>query len=536
MLNMQFCGIVEPIGTDSRRLFVKIYNPSVKTNNNVIYNKLQKLGIDVTFVKSDCSKIITLNDTYEHSFTGTSFGKLGKKTIIKPTKYQQELAQRLSVSNRSEIQRFLVYWNMGSGKTYGVLNALKDCESITVVCPITLITSTWLKTFKMIESTSEVPLQTIDIMGPDAAKKLIKEKSSFFKDKIVIVDEIQLLRNASMTVMKIILDGFKHARLVIGVTGTPIVNSEKEIDYLYQFFLQKMVDFSIERFRNLVKNKVHYYWNRPATMPIVEQEIIHVLMTPYQVLRYACCINQSIDVGNLAIQTRSKQSAYNTLEAQICTRVVRDTEEHCPKIDVCIERIMNNIDSGSMKQAVYCHYIESLAEPLMRKLKCSEHINVNIIQGKTPTNERKRLIDSYNSKNLQKPQVLIFTDAANLGISLKGTTHIHLLDMPQNKASYDQIVFRTARKGSHPVGSHLTAVLYISKFPKLETLDKKEMKDDFMKIYDLKSEDIHEDDLFQAIKKQLQQKQHMTVEEHRFNDMTQKDQRIQPFLNVLKNC
>jgi Helicase conserved C-terminal domain len=532
---IQFCGIVEPIRTDSRRTIVKLYDPTVTTNNKKIYERMKKNNMKVTLVKNgEKSNLVTLNETYRHSLSSRSFSKLGKKNVLKPTKYQKELADILAPEKRNEIKRFIVFWNMGSGKTFGVLNALKDCPELTIVCPITLIVSTWLKTFRAIECDPYNPVQVIDIMGPDVAKRMVRENPSFFEGKIVVIDEIQMLRNASSTVMKVIIDAISCASLVVGVTGTPLVNSEREVDYIYDFLGESTGDRPLE---DVVKGRVHYYWNTSKTMPEIVEEIVHVEMTGYQTMYYACCIFQTLRVGNFEIQTRPRVSAFKTIEAQICTRAVHGTIEHCPKIDVCTQRVVQNIDTGSLRQAIYCHFIESLADPLMKKLKKIKGIAVDIIQGKTPSHERQKIIESYNCKKNDEPRVIIFTDAANLGISLKRSTHIHILDVPANKATYDQIVFRTARKGSHIKGSKLIVVLYVSKFQPIEAWNEEQMFNDFIDTFDDKRYlDVNVTDLIDAVSDRLRARNFMTVEEQRLKDMSEKASRIEPYLKVLKKC
>lgn len=560
---MQFCGVVGPCYGDSRTTFARVLDPVVETSSSELQERLKGAGFDVrtNLGVEDGTVVIARNgDRFVHRYELTKgkqpklsqsfYRASGSRTSMRPSLYQRELAVLLDRSDRETKKRFLVYWTMGSGKTYGVLNALKDCTELVVVCPVTLICTAWLDAMRSIASDENHPVQVMHAMGPDAAKKILKGHPRYFAGKTVVMDEIQLLRNSSFTGMAALMSSMDRAEFVTGLSGTPLVNSSDEVDYLFRFFSGRAEEGEerASALRRVAEGRVHHYDDK-SKLPTVETETVTIRMTPYQTMIYALGIRQHVNIGPLIVQTRPKQVAFKTFESQVCTRVERkdpktgEVQEQCPKMDECAARIASLASSGCSRQAVYCHFIENLAEPLIKKLRsCDTGYDVVIVQGKTPTAERASIIERYNKPTGDRPLVLVFTDAANLGMSLKMTGHMHVLDVAANASTRDQVIFRAARKGSHPPGSVLKVTQYVSCFPPKNEIKEwrrdntgKDLIRDFRIKYRL-GEEISQCDLVAAMEKILEEKGFQTVEEQRTRDITQKEEQLNPYLQSLKNA
>ena len=399
---------------------------------------------------------------------------------LSPTAYQRTLAEMLGPARRLRERRFLVYWKMGSGKTFATLHALRDCASLVVVCPLTLIRSAWLPALGAVKAPDMAAEQTVDIMGPDEAKG---QPAAFYKNKVVVVDEVHLLRN-STALMQTLFRSLRGAAAVVGLSGTPLVNDVSEVDYLFELLAppqgprdedqaawaramvgQGKVAPIAKALAAAAQGRVSYH-GTVRGLPTIEAETVTVPMTPYQTLRYLCGLQASFRVGGVTFASCGGKNSYRAFEKQAANFIADgDGREHCPKIDACVAHVLRRAAAGEARQAVYCHFLEHQLRPLVARLEASGKVQALVVQGDTDLEARRRTIAGYNRKGGGLPKVLVYTDAANLGMSLKATGTLHVLDVPDNRPTYLQVIHRGARKGSHARGEQLRVLVYLAAFP-----------------------------------------------------------------------
>lgn len=469
----------------------RVRNPRVTVFSEDARDALQargvaaRLGRDAAMGPLDCLvEAKPSGQVYRHTLerhprtrkpqAGPSFSSEAEGQLT-PTAYQRRLAEMLAPSSRARQRRFLVYWKMGSGKTFATLHALRDCPALVVVCPLTLIRSAWLPALRAVKAPDMVPEQVVDIMGPDEAKA---QPAAFYKRKVVVVDEVHLLRN-STSLMQTLFGSLRGAAAVVGLSGTPLVNDVNEVDYLFELLApdedkaawardmvaQGKVRAVATELAKVAKNKVSYH-GTVRGLPTIEAETARVPMTPYQALRYLCGLRSSFRVGGVTITSPGGKNSYRAFEKQVANFVADDQgREHCPKVETCVARVLERAAAGEARQAVYCHFLEHQLRPLVARLDASGKVQVLVVQGDTDLDARRLTIAGYNRKGGALPKVLVYTDAANLGMSLKATGTLHVLHVPDNQPTYLQVIHRGARKGSHARGAQLRVLVYLAAFP-----------------------------------------------------------------------
>lgn len=65
------------------------------------------------------------------------------------------------------------------------------------------------------------------------------------------------------------------------------------------------------------------------------------------------------------------------------------------------------------------------------------------LDGQTPTNQRQRLVDSFNSRDSQNFLFLLSSKAGGVGLNLIGASHLVLYDIDWNPANDIQVMFNS---------------------------------------------------------------------------------------------
>lgn len=113
-----------------------------------------------------------------------------------------------------------------------------------------------------------------------------------------------------------------------------------------------------------------------------------------------------------------------------------------------VEKIIDEYNPFLM--IVFCRTKERVTQ-LYNHLKRGGY-NVDQIHGDISQSQRKRVMDSFRSADLQ---ILIGTDIAARGIDVQGITHVLNYDMPFNTESYIHRIGRTGRIGNEGVALSL---------------------------------------------------------------------------------
>jgi superfamily II DNA or RNA helicase len=115
------------------------------------------------------------------------------------------------------------------------------------------------------------------------------------------------------------------------------------------------------------------------------------------------------------------------------------------KINFTIGKIQDVVRNPTEKIVVYSNFVSAGVQYLAKRM---EELNIpyGLITGTMSAKKRQKVVDEYNSR---QQRVLFISRAAGLGIDLKETSQMIVLDVPWNKATLDQAIGRVVRYESH---------------------------------------------------------------------------------------
>jgi superfamily II DNA or RNA helicase len=458
-----------------------------------------------------------------------------KEDKFKPHPHQQDLLDRFKTEeNWKQLNRFLLYWAMGSGKTKGVLRLLTQMprDEVCIICSKSLI-GQWVEDIKkMPQKTGSTEFR---IVGYSQFSKLVHDDEYDVAGKTVIVDEAHRYKNITQK-MKNDLEAMSQSSNCFLLTGTPMVNDENDINGLISTFdFQLDVDkrLSPALVQKLLKEKVSYYDPRvhnchmvENNYPTMEVKIQYVPMTWEQTFQYVLNLKKDIEFGNIYI-SRSKGNSYNAQSKLLANSISDDTCDS-PKFVAVVDNIVN---SGVFPHVIFSHLLNRGIKPISKLLKMRRpETRQETLDGRTETGIRKKLRDKYNKSGID---ALFITDASREGVDLHGTRYLHIVETCINREMESQTIGRVIRYDSHKNCDvkHVIVIKYISVFPKtIDDATLKSLEDGFVKQY--KTGPLEFDfrtALFEKIKEAG-----MCIDEKLEKTNEEKFNRIKPYLEVIQ--
>lgn len=401
-------------------------------------------------------------------------------TPAQPMAHQKE-AMRLWTANNNESTHMLLNFSMGSGKSLAALfmiaAAATEQYRVLIVCSNTMI-GHWLNEIKRVplrQYNDAVQFIVYTIVGYTEFRRMVNEEGQSPKfvgrnyDTLVI-DEAHYYRNLTPA-MQIDVDALRCAKRTILVTGTPLQNDVGEVPGML-FLLGLCGDETLAEAEKKLKAQNSMFFYNPSLHGSAATKLAYptivtvketVPMSVPQTVEYCFSQKRQTDFGDCSVST-ARCNSYNSLTRAISNTLSDDALS--PKF----ERVINNILSGKFAgpHVVYSHYRSKGVERIAAELKKKSQLKTVLMTGSTAARERDLMISGYNGG---KVDVFFITDAAREGIDLHGTGTMHLLEPHENLYSERQTGARVARHNSHPPGSKVTIVKYISTFPCLTAKD-----------------------------------------------------------------
>ena len=452
-----------------------------------------------------------------------------------PQIHQQHKVQWYDQNVKVE-EAYMVHEGLGCGKTSGILYMLEMGQhhwpsyvtTVCVVCPNTII-EYWhqtINTLKCFRPAKEIqkPLH-FKIMGYAAFEKLchdhfaetlklIRGKTRnearptqlFLSDSIVVVDEAQHFRNMT-TAMQYSGYALQFSYQTISLTGTMLINDSEDIlggiclmkgarsrggSLPFQrpcYYWKSVQDLSleIEKWRVWIANKdvkfientfrdrsyyfdpqIHAVDTFAQHYPLIQQERHQVEMSLPQMFDYLRHQKKTILIGDVAI-TSAVRNSYNTLLKSLSNFSPCSTEQlSAPKFD----KISEKIDQiGEFPQVVFSRFLDNGVKTFHQKLK-RKHPGkvVTLMTGDTPNHLRGSIQNEYNR---QKIDILGLSNVGGIGLDLKHTKALHLMEQFDNEQTETQATRRVARFNSHyeeeaKIRPVVQIHKYLSIFPSLE--------------------------------------------------------------------
>jgi len=422
---------------------------------------------------------------------------------MKPQAHQERLAKKLQSQPGQ-----LMYWGLGSGKTFGAINAAKSLKAkATVITPASLQTN-FVNEIKKVKATpSNYSVKSYD--------KFIRDGATSKNKDLLILDEAQKISNPDTERSRAItrISGEYKKRLLL--TGTPIQNKPSDMSALINTVAgEKRLPTDSKTFNQMflgttttspslwkritkgerpvtsvgvkndpllmskIKGLVDYYEPLDkSNYPTVTRTTVPVEMTKDQIGLYNHFEGKYVDrdlrkkMNSFAPISKSQSGRLNAFLS--ATRQASNTENkftgvsnNSPKI----KAIMDSIKSSKGPSLVYSNYLNSGLNPIAKRLNESK-IPYGLFTGEQSKTEKANLVKAYNKGRLK---ALLVSSSGGEGLDLKGTRNVHLLEKHWNNAKLDQVIGRAVRYKSHsklPMEERNVSVYeYLSKFPKKNSI------------------------------------------------------------------
>lgn len=456
---------------------------------------------------------------------GTSRGKalslIKKQLLIKPwalKRHQERLRQHFEnckFQNKKEQLDFLLMWEMGVGKTRGVLETLARAKepprTVLILCKNVVI-DYWLDNVR--QTPVQAPMR-VYIMG--ITEFMNNRDHLARKADALIFDESQAFRNLTPN-MYVLLDLMRQVPKRFYLSGTPIMNSRHDVrGLLYSmgeditpdvdntgvfwdddFIAFEDGEWPEKRLKQVLAGKVSYYSPRhhaeldyKLRFPDTQE---HVIRLPISVAHALDNYMQRGNVelthptnGETATLVLPKRNCYNKeqimnlndadpvtgtyLKVQAILHLLRAVPQN--KDATCaqpskhetrvIKAALKGVPKLSYPCVIYTTYIEKGVKLLEACLKHSvledtgKSPRIATLTGETRLRQRQQIVNAYNRGKLD---IMIFSSASAEGTNLKGTASMISMEPQNNLETWAQTKARAIRLDSHAGGHKETVQFY----------------------------------------------------------------------------
>lgn len=370
----------------------------------------------------------------------------------------------------------LVYHGMGSGKTRiaVILVALLKIPSI-VVLPAAL-----RENFRKEIRAAKVHESLFEIMSSQA----FLENPVDCADKLLIVDEAHLLRNAEGKISKKVSECAQQAKKVLLLTGTPLVNRPSDIAPLLNMIVKDKIQIQIgpvwnrKTFRDIPTGEAfvrvfgpdglndvgkqlwselfpcmfsYYLPPKSPDFPTMKIIDVKVPMSAFQAEVYKAWETKSLTPSmvkmlanpntELDVTKLPQFRAYLDGGRRICNVVGDEQNTSAPKF----ENMMDTLSKTSGKALVFSHYLAKGIDVAAQMLR-NRNISFNVFTGRETPNQKKESVEAYNK---DKIRVFLLSSAGGIGLDLHDTETVHIMDPAWNEADVFQAIYRAVRYKSH---------------------------------------------------------------------------------------
>jgi SNF2 family DNA or RNA helicase len=400
-------------------------------------------------------------------------------TQTRKSKYQSQLLehQRNVVKFMLSHRGALVYHGMGSGKTRiaVILVALLKRPAV-VVLPASLKENFYkeIHATKVSESLFEV-----------YSMKSFLDHTPDCKDKILIVDEAHMLRNPEGKVSKKVLECAESALKVLLLTGTPLVNRPGDIAPLLNMIVKDKINITVgssflsrKTFRSIPTGEafvrafgpdglndtgrklwaelfpcVFSYYLPPKSPDFPSMQVIDVKvpMSADQATVYKAWETKSLTPAMVRMLmnpdtevdvTKMPQfRAYLDGGRRICNAVSEGDVLSAPKF----YKMISNLQQTPGKAIVFSHYLAKGIDVAANVLDGND-ITYKVFTGNETPTQKKDAVDAYNK---DKVRCFLFSSAGGVGLDLKETMSVHVMDPAWNESDIFQAIYRAVRYKSH---------------------------------------------------------------------------------------
>jgi len=299
---------------------------------------------------------------------------------------------------------------------------------------------------------------------------------SHFNDKLLIIDEAHVIKTEVKEgkrpkglISKIFLTAAQNSFRVILLTGTPMPNRPSEIVNLIAM-VDKEPAITQSQFSNYMFSKsgnvldqedFDKYFKCKVSMfkcpktegypEVMDKEKYFTMSKNYYEGYYDVQEKQAEKFSHLFGGSSDLTMFYNGIR-----RAVNNIEEERgPKLNFIMKKIKNGVEKGQ-KTVVYSTWLAAGIHLLEKRLK-EERIGYDLIVGTLSKDKRDEVVKNYNSGKIK---VLLISKAGGLGLDLKATKYLFIMEPSWNKNDEDQVKARAIRFGSHANVDDKSVIVY----------------------------------------------------------------------------
>ena len=382
------------------------------------------------------------------------------KSKLKLHPYQRNAVNHIR-SNRGAVLAFEV----GAGKTLTAVSAaqcaLSDgtVDEIIVAAPPQLLNN-MMETLDKFGVPSKDKRKYAFFSLPMFAKAFKGDGiKSFPKRGMLIIDEAHKLKKnlnpaksygklkTETSAARVAIECAKKAVKVVLLTGTPISNHPVDIVNLVAM-VRGETELTENQFNYLVGNEkafneyikcVFEFYENPKSSdyPSVSVHTVNLVMDKDYYKKY-------MKVEKKELNAKGMVSKTGELKAAFYSNVRQATNSFTPNPK--INKAMEIIEMGQ-KTLVYSAYKDAGVNLLKEALK-KKGIDFVSIDGSMPVATREKSKNSFNDPK-SGVNVLLITQAASVGLDLKGVRNVILLEKGWKSSDEEQIIGRAVRYKSH---------------------------------------------------------------------------------------
>lgn len=368
----------------------------------------------------------------------------GDPSCITRSKIPLHRHQRILVNHLNKHRGVIAAFDVGTGKTLTAV-AASQCfldanpkGKVIVVTPKSL-QENFRKELIAYGAKYSTKRYEITTVGKFCNKYENGIQSTEKRPIMLIVDEVHEQRGLKSKRAKILVLCASQVKKVLLLTATPIYNEPGDVLPLVAMVRGDPVRMGTKTFYNksstekciYLSNTFMFYKNpKTADYPDVKEHHIKLPMTKAYYKAYR----------DIETQKDHLFTVGNPFRFLTGVRMATNAIPPYPKKDWVIDKIL---EGG--KNVVYSAFLTHGIDLIKTELK-KRGIKYVEISGKKSAESRTRSVRRYNN---DKVKVMIITKAGGLGLDLKGTKNIILMEKTWNKPNEDQVVGRAARYKSH---------------------------------------------------------------------------------------
>lgn len=418
---------------------------------------------------------------------------------------------------RPGVPGVLLYFKVGSGKTLASIAAVENLarregrrRNVIVAVPASLVANYrkelqaagvdaskyYVASYEKIHSlrTEVEKLFNATANRSNVNDTVEAQLRLFAKDAVLVIDEVQNLRNPESRMLDTFLHVAKGAHKRLLLSGTPVMNYPKDIGaymglvnprliprvvkreetlqtpagpvvkvaYPFERVFGREANQNVAELDEMMRCTTLFYEPGPAIVrqhyPTKTEHWVAVPLSPQQTRRqFELDVNAPASLDMEDILDGKVSISFLSAPRQINNRL----GNYHPKLDECVRRVVQEVARGG-RCVVYDFFLDYGLAPVARQL-AAWGVSLELFTGQTKTSEKNHAVARYNAGDVS---VILLSSAGGEGLDLKNTSQVHILQPWWNDEVINQVIGRAVRYKSHTGPSrHVDVFRYLSTFP-----------------------------------------------------------------------